>query len=84
MCGTPNRAKIWLLKNLIMTFSVMDVTASASTHLEYRSTATIKNFLALDAGGKGPRILTPQVENGHAETIGDSFASGALEDLVNS
>ncbi len=67
-----------------MAFFVIDATASASTYLEYRSTATIRNFLTPDVGGKGPRISTPKVENGYAETIKDNSAGGALEDLANS
>ncbi len=62
---------------------MMDATVFAATHLEYRSIAIIKNFFILDTGGKSPRISIPQVENGHADTMGDNFAGGALEDLAN-
>ncbi|PKI48640.1 hypothetical protein CRG98_030968 [Punica granatum] len=76
-CGTP-KWLIKIVKNLIIAFSEIEATASASTHLKKYSTTTMMNFRQLEAGGSGPTMLMLQVENGHVARIGQ-FLHGVRE-----
>ena len=68
LLGIPKRQTIDL-KNLTADCAVTFLTASTSGHFVNLSTATYKNAKPPTARGKGPRISSPQTENGQDKGI---------------
>ena len=64
LLGIPKRQTIDL-KNLIADCAVTFLTGSTSSHFVNLSIATYKYSKPPTARGKGPRISSPQTENGH-------------------
>ena len=68
LAGTPKR-HTRSFKNLIADWAVTFLTAVTFGHFVNLSMATNKNSKPLNARGKGPRISSPQTENGHDRGI---------------
>ena len=66
--GTPKR-QTSPLKNLTADCVVTFLTASTSSHIVNLSIATYKYSKPPIARGKGPRISSPQTENGHDKGV---------------
>ena len=68
LLGIPKRQTIDL-KNLTADCAVTFLTGSISGHFVNLSMATYKNSKPLTARGKGPRMSSPQTENGQDKGI---------------
>ena len=68
LLGTPKR-QTYPLKNLTADCAVTFLTGSTSSHFVNLSMATYKNSKPPVARGKGPKISSPQTENGQDRGI---------------
>ena len=68
LLGIPKRQTIDL-KNLTVDCAVTFLTGSTSGHFVNLSIATYKNSMPPTARGKGPRMSSPQTENGQDKGI---------------
>ena len=68
LLGIPKRQTIDL-KNLTADYAVTFLTGSTSGHFVNLSMATYKNSKPPTARGKGPRMSSPQTENGQDKGI---------------
>lgn len=74
--GTPNRQTIFFQINLCTAVEEIELSGSASIHLEKYSTATMVKRYPFRTVGNRPIISSPHLAKGHTGAIGCSLYWG--------